>query len=241
MIQNPFSVIFLAGGNGSRMGGVLPKQYLSIHGKPLALYSFERFLSLTEIEEISVVCDELYEELFRKASESWEGLLKFARPGSRRQDSVLNGLNVLESRGYICIHDSARPLIRSKEIRLAVQAAYQWGASALGVKVKSTIKICDESQVVVETPNRANLWKIQTPQVVRRDLLEKGFQYVSQHQKSVTDDVSLIELLGESVKIVEGSEENIKVTTPADLEFVKTLLVSKMKGAHALLQDYSSI
>lgn len=220
----PFSLIFLAGGTGMRMGTVVPKQYLSVHEKPLALYSFEVFASMPEVQDFIVVCESQYKSLFL-SSRKREGLqLHFAPPGLRRQDSVFNGLRFLKDNSLVCIHDSARPLIESRLVRSVVESADSWGAAALGVKVKSTIKICDEAQVVVETPSRAWLWEVQTPQVVRLSLLKQGFAYARERQLTVTDDVSLVELLGKPVKIVEGSYTNIKVTTPEDLIYVEKMI-----------------
>jgi 2-C-methyl-D-erythritol 4-phosphate cytidylyltransferase len=226
----PFSVIFLAGGTGIRMGTVIPKQYLSVHQKPLALYSFEVLASLPEVQDFIVVCEPQYDALFQGCDKARGLQLQFARPGPRRQDSVYNGIQLLEDNSLVCIHDSARPLIDSSIVRRAVQTADSWGAAAVGVKVRSTIKVCDGAQVVVDTPNRASLWEIQTPQVIRLELLQEGFTYAQEHQLTVTDDVSLVELLGKPVKIVEGSYANIKVTTPEDL-----MCIEKLIEKHAML------
>jgi 2-C-methyl-D-erythritol 4-phosphate cytidylyltransferase len=220
----PFSVIFLAGGTGVRMGTVIPKQYLSVHQKPLALYSFEVLASLPEVQDVIVVCEPQYDALFLGCDKARGLQLQFARPGSRRQDSVYNGIQFLEGDPLICIHDSARPLINSPLVRRAVQTADSWGAAAVGVKVRSTIKVCDGAQIVVDTPNRASLWEIQTPQVVRLELLKEGFKYAEENHLTVTDDVALVELLGKPVKIVEGSYANIKVTTPEDLMCIEKLI-----------------
>lgn len=226
----PFSVIFLAGGIGVRMGTVIPKQYLSIHQKPLALYSFEVLVSLPEVQDVIIVCEPQYDALFLGCDKARGLQLQFARPGQRRQDSVYNGIQFLENDPLVCIHDAARPIIDTHIVRRTVQTADSWGAAAVGVKVRSTIKVCDGAQVVVDTPNRASLWEIQTPQVVRLELLQEGFDYAEEHQLTVTDDVSLIELLGKPVKIVEGSYANIKVTTPEDL-----ICIEKLIEKHAML------
>jgi 2-C-methyl-D-erythritol 4-phosphate cytidylyltransferase len=226
----PFNVIFLAGGTGVRMGTAIPKQYLLLQQKPLALYSFEILASLSEVQDFIVVCEQQYEAIFHDCAKSKGLHLQFARPGPRRQDSVFNGILSLEDRSLVCIHDSVRPLIDSNIVRRAVHTAESWGAAAVGVKMRSTIKVCDETQIVVATPNRASLWEIQTPQVIRLDLLKEGFAYAKEHRLTVTDDVSLVELLGKPVKIVEGSYVNIKVTTPADL-----ICVEKLIEKHAML------
>lgn len=236
MNTTPFSVVLLAGGTGSRMGMAIPKQYLPIHQKPVALYSFEVFASLPEVKEIIVVCEKSYEVLFRGAANEQGIKLQFAPPGHRRQDSVFNGIQLLKGEGLVCIHDSARPLIDAENVRKVVESAEQWGAAVLGVKVRATIKVCDQEQIVVETPDRASLWEMQTPQVVRLDLLREGFNYAQKHHLTVTDDVSLVELVGKPVKVVEGSYANIKVTTPEDLEIVEKLIEN-----HALLQNHTRL
>lgn len=232
----PFSVILLAGGTGLRMESSVPKQYLLVCQKPLALYSFEVLSSLPEVQEFVVVCEPEYAAIFQECALARGLKLQIAAPGIRRQDSVFNGIELLSGNPLVCIHDSARPLIDASIVRRAVKAGEIWGASAVGVKVKSTIKICDGAQVVVETPNRTSLWEMQTPQVVRLNLLKEGFAYVQDHHLTVTDDVSLVETLGKPVKITEGSYANIKVTTPEDL-----ICVEKLIEKHVLLQTHTSL
>ena len=221
------SVVFLAGGNGSRMGYPIPKQYLYIHEKPIALYSFHVLVSLPEVQECVVVCAEEYEPLFYDNAHSFRDRLRFARAGHRRQDSVWNGIECIKHQGLICIHDAARPLIDAALVRRVIARASICGAAAAGVKARSTFKLCDEHSVVVNTPNRELLWEIQTPQVIELSLLKAGFRYAQANHLAVTDDLSLVELLGKPVEIVEGSFTNIKVTTPEDLicveQFIKRL------------------
>ena len=149
----PFSVVFLAGGSGVRMGSKIPKQYIRMNDKPLALYSFEVFISLPEVQDIVVVCEPEYENIFRTCAQAQGIKLLFARPGGRRQDSVFSGIQLLQHNPLVCIHDSARPFIEASHVRQVVRTASSWEAAVIGVKVKSTIKICDGAQVVVETPN----------------------------------------------------------------------------------------
>lgn len=234
--MKPFSVVFLAGGYGSRMGSAIPKQYLCIQQTPLALYSFEVFLSLPEIQDIIVVCEPQYQQLFQEAAQAKGIKVLFALPGERRQDSVYNGIQLLVDNPLVCIHDAARPLIDSSLVRRIVDVADMWGAAVVGVRVKSTIKVCDGSQVVVTTPDRASLWEVQTPQIVRLALLKEGFQKAHEQSLTVTDDVALVELIGKPVRVVEGAYHNIKVTTPEDL-----CLIEQLIDKHALLQTHSSL
>lgn len=231
--MKPFSVVYLAGGMGTRMRREIPKQYLLLDHKPIALHGFECFLKLPEVEEIVVVCEERYENFFNSIVQPQSTPLHFARPGGRRQDSVLNGIQKLKNNPLVCIHDSARPFIDKDLIRRVVNSGHEHGAATVGMPVKMTLKKCDAFQMVTETPQRDFLWEIQTPQVVRLDLLKEGFKFVEQHQKTVTDDVSLIELIGKPVQLVEGSYFNIKITTPEDLVVAEQFVT--MRKSDALL------
>jgi len=220
-----FSVVFLAGGAGSRMVSSIPKQYLLLQDKPVFFHSFEVFLSMAEVVEIVVVCDQAYESLFTELQTNKK--ICFARSGMRRQDSVFSGLQALTSvdgEQLICIHDAARPLINSTMVKSVVEAAEKWDAAVAAVRVKSTIKICDEEQLVIKTLDRTYLWEVQTPQVIRLSLLKKAFDYVHAQNLTVSDDVSLVELVGKPVKIVEGSYKNVKITTSEDMILLQQLI-----------------
>lgn len=220
----PFSVVFLAGGTGNRMQIEMPKQFLQVGGKPLCLYSFEVFASMAEMEQIVVVCEPQYESYFLDSPLARSIQMTFARPGTRRQDSVFNGISCLSGNPLVSIHDSARPLINPSMVRRVVNEADEWGAAVVGVKSKSTIKVSNQESFIVNTPNRDCLWEVQTPQVIRLKLLKEGFAFAQEHFSIVTDDVSLVELLGKPVKLVEGSYANLKVTTAEDLFFLEKYL-----------------
>ena len=219
-------LILLAGGKGERMKTTTPKQFLLIEGKPIARYSFDIFLKLPFLSEIVVVCDPKFHYLFQQTSQKIG--VHFANPGLRRQDSVWNGLNALQSDcQYVGIHDAARPLIDLALCQRVLQAALENDASAPGLPAKNTIKSVDQSGFVINTLERSHLWEIQTPQFIKRDLIQKGFDFVNQHQLDVTDDVSLIEHLKLPVKIVEGDPHNIKITTQEDLVIAKQWISQK--------------
>ncbi|KAK6915822.1 Cytidylyltransferase IspD/TarI [Dillenia turbinata] len=193
------SVILLAGGQGKRMGASMPKQYLPLLGQPIALYSFFTFADMNEVKEIVVVCDPSYKDIFEDSKEKIQVNLKFALPGKERQDSVYNGLQVLKD-GWLN------------------------GAAVLGVPVKATIKEANNESFVVRTLDRKTLWEMQTPQVIKPELLKKGFALVNGEGLEVTDDVSIVEHLKHPVYITEGSYTNIKVTTPDDLLLAERIL-----------------
>jgi len=215
------SVILLAGGIGRRMVADMPKQFLLLDGKPLILHSLDVFLAIPEVDEIVVVCGSSYRHVF----EGTPSKLIFADPGDRRQDSVFNGLQkVSPDAGLVCVHDSARPLITPDLVCDVIAEATRHGAATLGLPVSFTVKYGDDNNFVVSTPDRSDIWEIQTPQVVSAPLLREGFLYANNNNITVTDDVSLVELIRKPVKLVEGSTTNIKITTPKDLIIAENII-----------------
>lgn len=207
------SVILLAGGQGTRFRNGTPKTFVPLNGKPVVLHSFDLFASMQEVSEIVVVCPNDYHSLFSKGT-------LFAKPGKRRQDSVKNGL-IKTSGKYILIHDGARPFVEKKDILKLLEKGTPIGAATLGTPVTQTIKKISAENHVEETLDRNTLFEIHTPQLLRRDLLEAGFEAVG--QANVSDDVALAERIGHPVKVVEGSPRNIKITHPIDLELATVL------------------
>lgn len=220
-MKHPFvSVLLLAGGTGTRMQMEIPKQYLLLREQPVILHSLNVFRNMPEVAEIIVVCDPAYQPLFSSYPE-----LRFAPPGSRRQDSVFNGLQCVDpALELICVHDSARPLITAPLVRRALTAAEAHGAATVGMPVKFTVKEAQKDGLVKHTPDRSTVWEIQTPQVIRKELFHKGFAHAQKEGLTVTDDVSLIELIKEPVKLVEGSYTNLKITTREDLLIAEKLI-----------------
>lgn len=218
------SVILLAGGKGSRLGAALPKQFLRIKEKEIALYSFEMFLSISQVSEIVVVAPKSYWPLFQSNQKK----LSFALPGLRRQDSSYHGfLKTSFDMPHVCIHDAARPCLDKSLLLELFRAAKTYGAAALGVQSTATLKEADESDMILKTIDRAKVWMIQTPQVLRRDWLLEGFAYALKHQLQVTDDLQLIEPLGYPAKIIKSTPNNLKLTHPEDLRVIHSLLEQK--------------
>ncbi|CAN0899431.1 2-C-methyl-D-erythritol 4-phosphate cytidylyltransferase, chloroplastic [Linum grandiflorum] len=223
--ERSVSVILLAGGQGKRMGASMPKQYLPLLGQSIALYSFYTFSKMIEVKEIVVVCDPSYSDVFEDAEEDIDVDLKFALPGKERQDSVYSGLQEIDpSSELVCIHDSARPLVLPADVRKVIKDAAANGAAVLGVPVKATIKEADSESFVVKTLDRKTLWEMQTPQVIKPEVLKRGFELVNREGLEVTDDVSIVEHLKHPVFVTEGSYTNIKVTTPDDMLLAERIL-----------------
>ncbi|CAK8564556.1 unnamed protein product [Lathyrus sativus] len=219
------SVVLLAGGKGKRMGATMPKQYLPLLGQPIALYSFLTFSRMPEVKEIVVVCDPSYRDIFEDVKGNCQAELKFALPGKERQDSVYNGFQVIDSNSeLVCVHDSARPLVLQGDVKKVLKDGLLNGAAVLGVPSKATIKEANSDSFVVRTLDRKTLWEMQTPQVIKPELLRKGFELVNREGLEVTDDVSIVEHLKQPVYITEGSYTNIKVTTPDDLLLAERIL-----------------
>jgi len=199
------------------MGEVTPKQYLPLDGKPIALHSFTTIAQSDLVAEVVVVCDQHYEHHFHGA--------RFARPGPRRQDSVFHGLQAISpDTDLILIHDIARPLLAEEDLENVILEGNLHGAATLATPVTSTIKIADEKLMVTQTLDRSFLYNIQTPQVLKKKILLEGFAKAHAEEITVTDDVSLAELTSSPVKLVMGSRDNIKITTPEDLVFAENIL-----------------
>ena len=227
------SVILLSGGVGSRFGAPVPKQYVQLAGRPVAVHSFSRLVLNPYCKEIIVVCETEYEPLFRACYETLfeTGIagappLRFARPGtSSRQESMANGLQRVEGT-LVAVHDSARPLIRAVDFQRVCEDAAEFGAAVLAVPVKSTIKQDDQDMFVDKTPDRRLLWEAQTPQVFRTALLRSSV--ARGWDENITDDASLVERESK-VRITPGDYGNIKITTPEDLAVAETLLRSQQQ------------
>lgn len=218
------SVILLCGGVGSRMKSDIPKQYLEIGGKKIADYSFETFQNIEMVKEIVIVAEKQYHHLFSSSSKT----LKFAEPGLLRQQSVYNGLKQVSSdSNFVCIHDAARPFINVEVVQKVIDAAITTKAATLGMPIKFTLKEVSHDLLVKKTVDRSHYYEAQTPQVIEKDILVKGFEKVISDNLEVTDDTSIVEHLNLPVKMVEGSYQNFKITTIEDLQIANYLIQLK--------------
>lgn len=216
--------ILLAGGKGLRLGGAIPKQYLLLGEETIAMHGFRALESCPDIDAIVVVAEEPYHSLFTSSKKP----ILYALPGVRRQDSMKHGLNQLSSGcTHALVHDAARPFLTQDMIQNVIREGFVIGAATLAVLMKATIKQADSSGIVQKTLDRSCLYEIQTPQVVRVDWLKSGLEIAEKQSLTVTDDVGLAELQGYPVKLVPGSSDNFKITTPEDLRLAFALLEVK--------------
>ncbi len=215
--------VIVAAGTASRMQGI-DKVMAHIDGEPMIVKTVRAFQNSGVVCEIVIVTrPDLIADITRLCA-GFDKVRAVVAGGDSREVSVQSGIRVLSKRiKLIAVHDGARPLITQQLIDKTVRAANTYHAAAPGIAVKDTIKVVDGG-VVTATPDRSRLQAIQTPQVFDADLLRCALHNVKKNQLSVTDDCSAVEYLGMSVRIVQGDERNIKITTPMDLKIAQLLL-----------------
>ena len=217
--------VIVAAGTASRMGGI-DKVMAPLGGEPMIARTVRTFQECDAISEIVIVTrEDLIIPITDICRDMYASKVKaVVRGGNSRQESVSLGLNALSDKVKLAaIQDGARPLITWQVIDRVVRAANTYGAAAPAVPVKDTIKVV-EGRVVKNTPDRSTLYAVQTPQVFDFDILRGALKKAEADGAAVTDDCSAVERMGMSVKIVEGDERNIKVTTPMDLKIAELLL-----------------
>lgn len=237
------TAILLAAGSGKRMQSDVAKQFMILNGRPLIWYALhvieqssiiEDCILVTGAEDIAYVQKEIVERYdFRKVDTIVAG-------GAERYDSVYNALKVIadgdmkvpNKDGYVFIHDGARPFLTEEMIERSYQTVMETHACVVGMPVKDTIKLADADGYAASTPDRSMVWQIQTPQVFDSELIIDAYSRLMRQKEElavkgikITDDAMVVEtLLGHPVKLVKGSYENIKITTPEDLYVAEAFL-----------------
>jgi 2-C-methyl-D-erythritol 4-phosphate cytidylyltransferase/2-C-methyl-D-erythritol 2,4-cyclodiphosphate synthase len=223
--------IIPAGGAGLRLGSSIAKQYLLLDGVPVLARTLKIFQQAKVIDEIVLVVPEDDLISVKKQLLDKYDLTKvraIVAGGKERQDSVRNGFLAIADRcDVVLIHDGVRPLLTEEMINQVVAAAKIDGASSIGVKVKDTVKQTADTDLVEATLPRNNLWLTQTPQAFAFDILQKAYAAAVSDKFYGTDDASLVERIGGKVKMIAGSHENIKITTPEDLIIAEAFLKNK--------------
>lgn len=219
--------VIVAAGTASRMGGI-DKVMAPLDGEPMIVRTVRTFQNCDAVKEIVIVTREDLISKITSLCGKFDKVRAVVVGGKDRVESVKNGLGMLSQTVKLAaIQDGARPLITEAVIDRTIRAAHTYGAAAPAIPVKDTIKVV-EGGIVSTTPDRNTLKAIQTPQVFDIDLLKGALKKAFESGAAITDDCSAVELLGYKVKIVEGDECNIKVTTPMDLKIAQ-LLLEEMK------------
>lgn len=219
-----------AAGAGKRMGGERNKQYLEVGGRPILVHTLEVFDRCDAISEVYLIvpendcalaCDIIDGMRFSKN-------IKVVPGGKERQDSVRSGLNSIYGCDLVMVHDGVRPFVTEEIINKAIEETIKCGATTVAVPAKDTIKSVDEDGIVIETLERKKLWQVQTPQTFKYEIMKEAFGKAYADGFYGTDDAALVERLGYKVKIVEGSYQNIKITTPEDMIIAEAILRSNI-------------
>ncbi len=223
------AAIIPAGGSGQRMGLPMPKQFYELAGRPLLVHTLAAFEAVASIAEVVVVApaDHCVAVEAMVARFSLTRVGQVVAGGATRQDSVRAGVAaVAPDTEYVAVHDGARPFVSPGLIEACLVGAEACGAALAAVPVRDTLKRVAGGGEVLATVDRSVLWQAQTPQVVRLDLLRSAYAACDADGFVGTDEASLIEHLGQPVRVVEGSERNFKITRPEDLRIAEALLRS---------------
>ena len=225
--QQKSGAVIVAAGSSERMGGT-DKMFTVLDGRSVLARVIDVFQAYYRIDDIVIVLNtqNLEEGKRLAAEEGWSKVKNVCEGGKRRQDSVLNGLNCLGECDWVVIHDGARPLVTAELIENGLDTAEETGAAIAAIPVTETIKMAADDLTVQGTPPRQSLWAAQTPQVFRYDIIANAYRKL---KYEVTDDARAVELMGGSVKIYRGSNDNIKITTPEDLAVAEILLKKRIR------------
>ena len=220
------SVIIVAAGSGKRMKRNINKQFIKLNEKEIIAHTIDAFYKNENINEIIVCIKKEEEEFFKKEIIQKNDFknIKIAYGGKERQDSIYNGLkSVNKNCKIVLIHDGARPFVDNRIIEESISVAKEKKAVVVGVPVKDTIKIVVDGNIT-DTPNRDNLWSAQTPQTFDYELITKAYDEAYKENYYGTDDSMLVENIGQEVTMIMGSYENIKITSPDDLNIGEQIL-----------------
>ena len=221
MEKQKYAAIVLAAGSGKRMNSQVHKQYLIIQDRPVLYYSLKEFED-SAVDEIVLVVGKGEEEFCRREIVDKYGISKvkaIVEGGKERYHSVFEGLKQTSDADYVLIHDGARPFVNQDIIRRCMQEVQKYQACVVGMPVKDTIKIADEEGYAKQTPDRKNVWMIQTPQTFSYALIYEAYEeMLKTEDTAITDDAMVLERIkGKKSKLIEGSYRNIKITTLEDL------------------------
>ena len=217
-----------AAGQGKRMGGAHSKPYLLLEGKPILAHTLLELERCPLVDEVVLMVERGEIERARASVVEEFRLQKVGAilaGGVQRQDSVWEGLKTIQDDcDLVMVHDGVRPFISQEMLARSIQGAVDCGASIAGMPAKDTVKLVSAQNMVLKTPDRKSVFLVQTPQTFKRDILLRAYRQAMEDGFYATDEASLVERLGLPVKVVEGSYDNIKITTPEDLAVGEIIL-----------------
>jgi 2-C-methyl-D-erythritol 4-phosphate cytidylyltransferase len=225
--------LIAAAGKSKRMNTKISKPYIPVFRKPILAYTIDKFERCKLINKIYLIINKEEKDLcynniilkysFLKVQELISG-------GDSRQDSVYNGLKALDSNtDIVVIHDGARPLVKETLIQDSIKAAQKYGSAIAAIPVKDTVKKCRRDFFINRTLKREEIWRAQTPQTFKYDIIISAYYQAYEENFRATDDSAVVEKYGHKVKIIIGSEENIKITTPFDIIMVENFIKKGFK------------
>lgn len=229
------AAIIVAGGVGSRLKASTPKQFIVLAGKPLLAHTVSRFEACSLVNEIVLVLPRRGFEEYSQLMSGWVSgttSLTMVAGGEERQQSTENGLAVLPAtfEGLVVVHDGARPLVGHNLIRDVIEAARRYGGALAGLPVFETPKEVGDGDLVLETIDRRRFYRAQTPQCFRYEILRMAMEKAREDQFLGTDEAQLVERMNFEIRMVPGSETNLKVTTAEDLALAGHYLAVEAKG-----------
>lgn len=218
--------IIVAAGSGKRMKAKENKQFLKIEDKPIIIWTLEKFYNNKNIDNITVAIRKEDEKKMLSLFDEYNMKnIQLVYGGKERQDSIENCLDTIIHTDYVLIHDGARPFVSDEIINNCVNNCTK-SSCCTGVLAKDTIKIVDKDKNITSTPDRKYIWYAQTPQAFHIDIIREAYKYARETNFIGTDDASLVENLGYKVQMIEGSYNNIKITTTEDLAIAKYIAKS---------------
>ena len=226
------SAIIVAAGRGTRMNDTVPKQYLSLSGRPIIAHTLLAFDRCSEIDSIFLTVPEKDIDFCQKKILSPLHLvkkIKLVPGGAERQDSVYNGLMAIDRSMFniVVIHDGVRPFVRPEHLTECIKCAEKSDACIFGIPVSDTLKRVNESGYIDQTLDRESAWRAQTPQAFRLELIIEAHKRARKDGFKGTDDALLVERMGKRIKMMKGSRLNVKITTEEDLIFARAIVQSE--------------
>jgi len=221
------SAIIVAAGKGTRMGANVDKLWLEVAGRPVVAHTWKQFNDAPSIDEIILVVRDGMQDHFAELAAKYlfQKPFRLVTGGAERQDSVWNGLEAVSAKAKIvAIQDAARPCTGAALIAATIEAARETGAAVAAQPVADTIKETADGNIISRTVDRSKLWSVQTPQTFRVEIIRNALATARQKGLVLTDDTAACELIGQPVRLVKSTAPNPKVTVPADLPFIESLL-----------------